>query len=308
MAKIEEGSLESIRFDRHNANKGSVRGRGQIEASLREFGFADAGTLDKNNTIIGLLWILIPIAFLRAVFSIARWVRLKIFFAGRARIIYFSRRRITLVLCTTFQRTKLLSHLVRNEFLPADGAHFVSVYPITMLITMTLQAKSNTVINIVSGFRMLAPFLFVMSLQDSAALSAFLARVVVASYNGKSPFLVLCTLLLNRTFSLFGVVTSLVVRLPRSLFHSIVKNLFSFFRRKKLFSGFGEFVPSEWIDIGAGSATIDGCCSFCLELFFASLTNLFHKKTSYRNQLACLSRAYRMTIEGVTNYNTVCAN
>ena len=53
MAKIEEGSLDSIRFDRHNANKGSVRGRGQIEASLREFGFADAGTLDVNNTIIG---------------------------------------------------------------------------------------------------------------------------------------------------------------------------------------------------------------------------------------------------------------
>lgn len=45
--------LDQIKFDRHNANKGSVRGRGQIEASLREFGFADAGTLDKNNTIIG---------------------------------------------------------------------------------------------------------------------------------------------------------------------------------------------------------------------------------------------------------------
>lgn len=46
-------NLDQIKFDRHNANKGSVRGRGQIEASLREFGFADAGTLDKNNTIIG---------------------------------------------------------------------------------------------------------------------------------------------------------------------------------------------------------------------------------------------------------------
>jgi hypothetical protein len=49
----QEINLDQIKFDRHNANKGSVRGRGQIEASLREFGFADAGTLDKNNTIIG---------------------------------------------------------------------------------------------------------------------------------------------------------------------------------------------------------------------------------------------------------------
>ena len=51
MAK--EVKLDQIKFDRHNANKGSVRGRGQIEASLREFGFADAGTLDRNNVIIG---------------------------------------------------------------------------------------------------------------------------------------------------------------------------------------------------------------------------------------------------------------
>jgi len=33
-----------------------------------------------------------------------------------------------------------------------------------------------------------------------------------------------------------------------------------------------------------------------------------HKNTSYRNQLACLSRAYRMTIEGIENYNIVSAN
>ena len=46
-------SLADIGFDAKNANKGSVRGRGQIEASLREFGFADAGTLDRNNVIIG---------------------------------------------------------------------------------------------------------------------------------------------------------------------------------------------------------------------------------------------------------------
>jgi hypothetical protein len=45
--------ISDIKFDRANANKGSERGRYAIEASMREFGFADAGTLDKNNAIIG---------------------------------------------------------------------------------------------------------------------------------------------------------------------------------------------------------------------------------------------------------------
>lgn len=51
--KVSKASLSDIKFDRANANKGSERGRGMIEASMREFGFADAGTLDRNNTIIG---------------------------------------------------------------------------------------------------------------------------------------------------------------------------------------------------------------------------------------------------------------
>ena len=49
----ENRKLSEIKFDRTNANKGTERGRYAIEASMREFGFADAGTLDKNNTIIG---------------------------------------------------------------------------------------------------------------------------------------------------------------------------------------------------------------------------------------------------------------
>ena len=51
--KIEKAPISAIKFDRANANKGSERGRYSIEASMREFGFADAGTLDKNNVIIG---------------------------------------------------------------------------------------------------------------------------------------------------------------------------------------------------------------------------------------------------------------
>lgn len=45
--------LSDLALDSGNANKGTERGRQAIEASIREFGFADAGTLDKHNTIIG---------------------------------------------------------------------------------------------------------------------------------------------------------------------------------------------------------------------------------------------------------------
>jgi len=51
--KISKANLSDIKFDKSNANKGSERGRYMIESSMREFGFADAGTLDRNNVIIG---------------------------------------------------------------------------------------------------------------------------------------------------------------------------------------------------------------------------------------------------------------
>lgn len=50
---VEQAKLADIRFDAGNANRGTERGRYVIESSMREFGFADAGTLDKHNTIIG---------------------------------------------------------------------------------------------------------------------------------------------------------------------------------------------------------------------------------------------------------------
>jgi len=56
MAKAAMGqnvTIDQIKFDRTNANKGTERGRYAIESSMREFGFADAGTLDRNNVIIG---------------------------------------------------------------------------------------------------------------------------------------------------------------------------------------------------------------------------------------------------------------
>ena len=49
----QKAKISDIKFDKGNANKGTERGRYAIEASMREFGFADAGTLDRNNVIIG---------------------------------------------------------------------------------------------------------------------------------------------------------------------------------------------------------------------------------------------------------------
>lgn len=49
----ENASLSDIKFQDRNPNTGTNRGSQIIEQSIQEFGFADAGTLDKNNTIIG---------------------------------------------------------------------------------------------------------------------------------------------------------------------------------------------------------------------------------------------------------------
>jgi hypothetical protein len=50
--KISRIRLEEILFDENNANEGTERGRYMVEESIRRFGFADAGTLDKNNKLL----------------------------------------------------------------------------------------------------------------------------------------------------------------------------------------------------------------------------------------------------------------
>lgn len=50
--QVEETDIHELKLDRSNANKGTERGRGVLELSLRQFGFADAGTLDRNNIIL----------------------------------------------------------------------------------------------------------------------------------------------------------------------------------------------------------------------------------------------------------------
>jgi len=45
--------LSDLTPDDKNANKGTVRGRAQLEQSMRKFGFLEPGVLDKNDNIVG---------------------------------------------------------------------------------------------------------------------------------------------------------------------------------------------------------------------------------------------------------------
>ena len=45
--------LTELKPDENNANKGTQRGRRELENSLREHGWVEAGVLDKHNRIVG---------------------------------------------------------------------------------------------------------------------------------------------------------------------------------------------------------------------------------------------------------------
>jgi hypothetical protein len=51
--KVSKVKLASLVPDEKNANKGTIRGQKALEDSIQTFGFVEAGTLDKNNRIIG---------------------------------------------------------------------------------------------------------------------------------------------------------------------------------------------------------------------------------------------------------------
>jgi DNA modification methylase len=53
MTKVTEAKLSEIKPDQANANRHTERGEGMIRQSISKFGFAEAGTLDKDNNIIG---------------------------------------------------------------------------------------------------------------------------------------------------------------------------------------------------------------------------------------------------------------
>lgn len=53
MTKIIETKLSEINPDQTNANRHTERGEGMIRHSINKYGFAEAGTLDKDNNVIG---------------------------------------------------------------------------------------------------------------------------------------------------------------------------------------------------------------------------------------------------------------
>jgi hypothetical protein len=53
MAEIEETTLSKIKIDQTNPNQHTERGKVMIRKSIHKYGFAEAGTLDKNNRLIG---------------------------------------------------------------------------------------------------------------------------------------------------------------------------------------------------------------------------------------------------------------
>ena len=53
MTKVTETKLAEIKPDATNANRHTERGEGMIRQSINKYGFAEAGTLDKDNNVIG---------------------------------------------------------------------------------------------------------------------------------------------------------------------------------------------------------------------------------------------------------------
>ena len=53
MTKVTETKLAKIHPDQTNANRHTKRGEGMIWQSISKYGFAEAGTLDKDNNVIG---------------------------------------------------------------------------------------------------------------------------------------------------------------------------------------------------------------------------------------------------------------
>lgn len=51
--KVTETKLAKIKPDQTNANRHTERGEGMIRQSIHKYGFAEAGTLDKDNNVIG---------------------------------------------------------------------------------------------------------------------------------------------------------------------------------------------------------------------------------------------------------------
>lgn len=123
MIQSEEVSLDQLISDEHNANLGSPRGETVLEKSIFEFGFVDAGILDKLFSFTAAHGIIV--AGTRAVLLYSPV--LELFLALLTCMRRFRRRIICSVFSSALIRAEHLFHSMGNKNLVADGASFVGM-------------------------------------------------------------------------------------------------------------------------------------------------------------------------------------
>lgn len=185
-------------------------------------------------------------------------------------------RGISTVNAGALNRTKYLLHAKRYIMLLADRALLSFMRPVTMLIPMAAQTKSNSVTNIISKIRAVVPLLDMMGLKNSTDLTAFLASKVVALENGNTPLPILSSSVFNISLSHALRLASLEVGICVSLFHGSIIHLAASLSCKHCFAPFRYFPAAFWAGVSAMERTINLFRSLGLECLFAVRTYSEH--------------------------------
>ena len=107
-------------------------------------------------------------------------------------------------------RTADLLEGVGGEFCPTYRACLCAMNPVTVLVTVALEAKRDAIVYVVSEFGVFGIGFDVMRLKNTAPLVALLAGIVIALDNCKTPFFVLRTLPVKVALSCFRLFFALV--------------------------------------------------------------------------------------------------
>lgn len=272
--------LSDLEPDRRNANKGTVRGRGMVEKSLREVGAGRSIVADKEGRII-LCAHRIPIA--RQGAKAAFRVRLPLLAALGACIGWAfgagdlaARRRSAGV------RAVDLGHAMREEFLSADGASFICMNPIAVFVAMALQTIGYAVGDIEAQFGMIRPRFDMMGLEHTASRSAFLASVIVPNDDGITPPSVLATLHSYVAFARPFRWATLIVRLGVAFCHRLIVGRASLVGRDPTLSTLGNLLSSGGVAISALAAAIDLGRTFRHPSFTAARACFLHRLSPFQ--------------------------
>lgn len=168
----------------------------------------------------------------------------------------------------------------------AYRTRFRCVNPISVFITVALQAKRYAVSDVIAQFWMIRIRTNVVNLKYNPTFAAFLAGVVVSPNHRITPLPILCPLSIDVSLSRFRFIFSLIVREFVAFFHCLRKHASTIFSAEYLFACIGYFHSSFWASISALSGTIHRSCSVCLECFSAILTCFNHR--NLQNKIPCL--------------------